>query len=267
MDSIGLRIKELREAEGLTQTEFCAIIGAKQSNLSAMENTGKKISVEIISSILLKFDISADWLILGVGLMKKQKANYESNNIILPAPVLQDSPVQLRLKENIIQIPVFDAAFAAGLSGCINGTKPDVEEYLAIPQTMLRRGAVYAGIRSKGHSMSPTIFDSDRLIVRLLDKGEWMDMRDEHVYAIIDNESRGFLKRVKNRFNQGFIVCMSDNIDKINYPNFTMQADEVVSIWHADLHVSALMPNINETYYSRLKRLEDKVDVLSNKLL
>ena len=110
--------------------------------------------------------------------------------------------------------------------------------------------------------MSPTIFDDDRLITRLLDRSEWMDMRDEHVYAIVDSENRGFLKRVKNRFDQGFIVCMSDNIDKINYPNFTMRGDEIVSIWHAELRITARMPNINETYFNRLKRLEDKVDVL-----
>lgn len=262
MDGIGLRIKEFRDGEGLTQTEFCAIIGAKQSNLSAMENTGKKISVEIISSILLKFDISADWLILGVGSKKKAKANYESSNIPSETPVFAESSTQLRLNDNVVQIPVFDAAFAAGLSGCLNGCKPDVEEYLSMPQTMLKRGAVYAGIRSKGASMSPTIFDDDRLITRLLDRSEWMDMRDEHVYAIVDSENRGFLKRVKNRFDQGFIVCMSDNIDKINYPNFTMRGDEIVSIWHAELRITARMPNINETYFNRLKRLEDKVDVL-----
>lgn len=262
MDSIGLRIKQFREGEGLTQTEFCTIIGAKQSNLSAMENTGKKISVEIISSILLKFDISADWLILGIGSMKKSKVNYDSKNIIVPEPILSESPSQLQSIETVVQIPVFDAAFAAGLSGCINGYKPDVEEYLSIPQTMLKRGAIYAGIRSKGASMSPTIFDDDRLITRLLDKSEWMEMRDEHVYAIVDTENRGFLKRVKNRFDQGFIVCMSDNIDKINYPNFTMRGDEIVSIWHAELRITARMPNINETYYNRLKRLEDKVDLL-----
>jgi phage repressor protein C with HTH and peptisase S24 domain len=232
-----------------------------------MENTGKKISIEIISSILLKFDISADWLILGIGGMKKAKANYEDKNIIAPAPLLAESTAQLQLREDVIQIPVFDAAFAAGLTGCLNGCQPDVEEYLSLPQAILKRGALYAGIRSKGASMSPTIFDDDRLITRLLDRSEWMDMRDEHVYAIVDVENRGFLKRVKNRFNQGFIVCMSDNIDKMNYPNFTMHSDEIVSIWHAELRITARMPNINETYYSRLKRLEDQVDLLLNKRL
>jgi hypothetical protein len=94
-----------------------------------------------------------------------------------------------------------------------------------------------------------------------------MDMRDEHIYAIIDRENKGFLKRVKNRFDQGFIICMSDNIDKINYPNFTIYADEVVCIWHAELRITARMPNINETYYSRLKKLEDRLDIIEHKTI
>ncbi|MTK53328.1 S24 family peptidase [Paludibacter sp.] len=246
------RILQYVDTLGISKREFYAKTGISRGTLESP--TG--ITEETLTKFFATFkDVDPLWIISG----EKNKRNeyvIKSNNEAL----VYDT-------DSIIRIPVFDASFAAGLSGCINGAQPNVEEYLAIPQTMLKRGAVYAGIRSKGQSMSPTIFDSDRLIVRMLDKSEWMDMRDEHVYAIIDNESRGFLKRVKNRFEQGFIVCMSDNLDKINYPNFTMRADEVVSIWHADLHVSALMPNINETYYNRLKRLEDKVDTIFGKLL
>ena len=82
-------------------------------------------------------------------------------------------------------------------------------------------------------------------------------MAEEHVYVIVAGE-HAYLKRVKNRLNKGFIVCMSDNTDKYSYPNFNLQAEEITCIFYAEFLISAKMPNINETYYSRLRQLEDR---------
>ena len=68
---IGLRIKQLRLENNLTQTEFAARIGAKQANLSYIENDGYKISLDIIMKIISKFDISYEWLLAGKGEMLK----------------------------------------------------------------------------------------------------------------------------------------------------------------------------------------------------
>ena len=66
MLDIGLRIKELRNDKKLTQNEFCDIIGIKQANLSHIENSGKKISVEILHKIISNFNISGTWLLSGI---------------------------------------------------------------------------------------------------------------------------------------------------------------------------------------------------------
>jgi phage repressor protein C with HTH and peptisase S24 domain len=258
MDNKFTYIKErflyVAEIKGIAKEKFCEDIGLTYANFKGKAKL-TPVNSDAVANLLSIFpDISPDWLILNQGEIFKDEVVNKLSAVAEPTAIYATN--------DSIKVPVFDAAFAAGLNGYLNGNNPGVDEFLSVPVTLLKRGAFYAGIRSKGHSMAPTIFDSDRLIVRLLDKCEWMDMRDEHVYAIVDSEGKGYLKRVKNRFEQGFIVCMSDNIDKVNYPNFTMRADEIVSIWHADLHISALMPNINETYYSRLKRLEDKVDLL-----
>ena len=52
---------------------------------------------------------------------------------------------------------------------------------------------------------------------------------------------------------------MSDNLDKSQYPNFNLQIDEIFNMFHAEWHFSAKMQNINDTYYKRLKTLEDTV--------
>lgn len=87
-------------------------------------------------------------------------------------------------------------------------------------------------------------------------------MRDEHVYVVVDRDGHTYVKRVKNRLQKGFIVLTSDSIDKASYPNFNLQADEIANMFYAEWHFSAKMQNINETYYNRLKSLEDTVDIL-----
>ncbi len=62
---------------------------------------------------------------------------------------------------------------------------------------------------------------------------------------------------------RGFIVCMSDNLDKSNYPNFTLEAEEIDNLFYTELKISPHLPNVNATYYDRVKSLEDKVDELA----
>jgi len=73
MINIGLRIKEIRNKNNLTQTDFCNIIDVKQANLSHIENSGKKISLEIILRIISNFNINTEWLLTGKGEMLKSE--------------------------------------------------------------------------------------------------------------------------------------------------------------------------------------------------
>lgn len=132
---------------------------------------------------------------------------------------------------------------------------------------MLHRKAQYYCIRVKGDSMAPTILDSSYVIVRLLDRSEWGNIRDQHVYVVSDREGRAYLKRIKNRFHEhGFITCMSDNPDKANYGNFNLMEDEINSILYAEFYISAKMPNIHETYYKQVGELKDDMDVLKEQV-
>jgi phage repressor protein C with HTH and peptisase S24 domain len=130
----------------------------------------------------------------------------------------------------------------------------------------LKKNATYLTVRIKGDSMAPTLQDSGYAIIRLLDKSEWAKMPDERIYAIGDVDGKVYLKRVKNRFKQDFIVLMSDNPDKASNPNFNLMTAEINTIWYMEWYFSAKLPNIHDQYYSRLKIIEDKVDDLVKKL-
>ena len=118
--------------------------------------------------------------------------------------------------------------------------------------------------------MAPTYQDGGFLIIRLLDPLDWVNLRNEYCYVVVDNEGKTYIKRLKNRFLQGggggFIVCTSDNPDKTSHPNFNLYAHEIHHIWFVEWYLTAKMPNIHDQYYSRLSGLEDKFDLLAEEV-
>ena len=194
--------------------------------------------------------LNIEWLLVGVGEMVVNRS---------PVAVTVSSDVDTHYKTKGKLIPIYDISAAAGIAGFINNNNADVIDYISLPSRIIRSGSNYLAVRARGESMSPTIYDSSFVIVREMGRYEWPDMTDEHVFVVVSGES-AYLKRVKNRLNKGFIVCMSDNTDKYSYPNFNLQAEEITCIFYAEFLISAKMPNINETYYSRLRQLEDRFD-------
>lgn len=178
-----------------------------------------------------------------------------------------DSSISNKTNLNI-KIPIIDisATVTANIVDYPDKKSFDTADYLMLPQSMLPHNSTYACIHEQGNSMSPTLHDSDKIIIRLLEKSEWSEMPDEHVYVVVDKTEKSYIKRVKNRLNKGFIVCMSDNVDKTNYPNFNINNNDILYIWHAELHISNKMQNINDNYYNRLKIVEDRLDILAQTL-
>jgi phage repressor protein C with HTH and peptisase S24 domain len=111
--------------------------------------------------------------------------------------------------------------------------------------------------------MAPTLQDGGYVVIRLLDKGDWAKMQDDRIFVVSDKDGKSYLKRVKNRFKQGFIVLRSDSPDKATFPNFNLNTNDINTIWYVEWYFSAKMPNIHDQYYTRLQLLEDKVEELA----
>ena len=166
-----------------------------------------------------------------------------------------------------ISIPMIDISAAAGCGGCDNSDYLEIVDSIKLPTFMVNKHAQYFCVRVKGESMSPTILDSSYIIVRLLERNEWENLPEKHVFVISDYEGRTYVKRLKNRFRErGFVVCMSDNVDKANYPNFNLMENEINTILHAEWYISAKMPNLNETYFKKIGEMDDRIDSLESKM-
>lgn len=177
----------------------------------------------------------------------------KSTNIVeLPVPVTDES--------EMVSVPLVDISVAAS-SGYYNPDQLSEIDCIRFPKSMVKEGRTYLCVRIKGESMVPTLQDGGYLVIRLLERYEWQDVRDGHVYVISDTDGRAFVKRLKNRLSDfGFIVCMSDNPDVTHYRNFNLMENEINTIWHAEWYISAKMPNIHTTYYNKVSELEDKYD-------
>ena len=78
METINDRIKAVRKAEKLTQTEFGTRIGVTKNAVVNMEIPGRsKISDNYVLSICREFGIREEWLRAGDGSMKEEKPRNE----------------------------------------------------------------------------------------------------------------------------------------------------------------------------------------------
>jgi phage repressor protein C with HTH and peptisase S24 domain len=158
-------------------------------------------------------------------------------------------------------IPITNIKAAAG-GGYVNTEELTSEDVIKLPNHMLKAGN-HLCIRIKGNSMAPTLQDGGYVVVKLIERSEWQYIPDERIYIVVDIEGMTYLKRVKNRFDQGFVVLCSDNPDKPTYPNFNLQESEIMSIWYVEWYMSAKMPNVHDQFYSKVSRLEDGLDQLT----
>lgn len=63
------RIKEVRKALGLSQTEFGERVGVKQTTIAGYETGAKNPMDAVITSICREFDVNETWLRYGEGKM------------------------------------------------------------------------------------------------------------------------------------------------------------------------------------------------------
>ena len=252
-----------RVKEALELTSDIQLAGFFGVNKSTISNWRKRNTIDW-SLLFSKCEhISKDWLLDGKGSKEgRPKAEYPVKPIVNYARI-EEPRGDLQNNSNI---PIIDIEAAAGI-GSLNNDHIDVLGYLTLPENGLQRGARYYAIRTRGQSMSPTLFDKDYLIIRYLERSEYSDLRDEYVYVVVDSEGKSYVKRIKDRLHKGFIVCMSDNLDKTNYPNFTLEESEIANLFYVEMKLSPFLPNINSTYYDRLKSLEDRVDEIDSRML
>lgn len=276
------RLKQVRVESGQTQQQFSASIGLKRDNYAQIESGKQKPSLETLAAIVRVYNRTYTWLIEGKehkskGEHASQSANAHPNAHLNahPSPkkgakgvVMAAEPSGVpyaRSQEVVLDtsghrlVPIVDIRAAAG-EGYLNPETIEETDVFRLPPRLIK-GKNPLCIRIKGPSMAPTFQDGGYVIITLLERSEWLNMKNEWVYVVVDVEGKTYIKRVKNRFSGakgGFVVLTSDNPDKQSHPNFNLHPEEISFIWNVEMYFTHKMPNIHDQYYTRLQSLEDQ---------
>jgi repressor LexA len=259
------RILQFVAFKGLSDREFCKKADLSSTYLTALKN-GTTPGIDHVQKILSAFpELSDVWIYTEQGSMLKGYADLGTNK---PSILTETRPKLNPPDKTVISIPIVDIKAAAG-DGYLNVEDLTPEDFIHVPSRFLKyKGAPHICVRANGPSMNPTVQDGSWLPLSLLDKSQWADMPDNQCYVITDKEEKTYFKRIKNRaVSRGQITLSSDNPDKLSHPNFDKLIDEIHNIWYVEFVINFRLINIHDQFYSRLERLENQVDELSQKFL
>ena len=124
--------------------------------------------------------------------------------------------------------------------------------------------------------MEPTLYNNSRIVVRLLDEGEWEYTQTGEIYVVTDREGQTYIKRLTNNLRTtGEIILRSDNENQQLYKPFTMSEEDIFRIWAVELY---LVRNVSDPTQQRMKEaavmafekklaaIENTVERLSQKI-
>jgi phage repressor protein C with HTH and peptisase S24 domain len=278
MSQIINRLQEYILSKNISTRQLEIAIGASNGAISRAFKNGTDIQSKWISKVVDTYsDLDVNWLITGEGemikgsdlnvtqrgdlnLMNEQESTYFNKNVHSKIQQIEPTVITVDTSNNEV-IPITNIKAAAG-GGYVNTGELTSEDVIKLPNHMLKAGN-HLCIRIKGNSMAPTLQDGGYVVVKLVERSEWKYIPDERIYIVVDTEGMTYLKRVKNRFDQGFVVLCSDNPDKPTYPNFNLQESEIMGVWYVEWYMSAKMPNVHDQFYSKVSRLEDGLDQLT----
>lgn len=181
------RIKALRKALKLSQTEFAQKLGMTMQGIQKWEYGTVEIKLSSLNLISETFNVNPDWLLNGTGEM------------------FLDNTSRQQEYSDIISIPYYPEVSAAAGSGALVYDENTVK-HLQISSAIINisTGDNVCLINATGNSMQPVIDDKDLLLVDLSQKL----ITDEGIY-VIRLDTTLVVKRVQKILNG--IILISDN--------------------------------------------------------
>lgn len=247
---------------GLKPTSFEAEMGFSNGSIGKTLKEKRALGSDRLETIVYKYPtLNTDWLLTGKGTMIRLESSLGT-----PTAKFSDTAVSTLSGTGGVTVPLVDINVAAG-TGYENPEFLETEGYSSFPREWFKYvNAYHLAPRVKGYSMSPTIMDGSRIILSLLGRDLWANLQDNRIYVVVDSESKAHVKRIKNKFDKGFITLMSDNPDKVTYGNFNKTLPEIMYIWYVEFKIDFRMPNIHDQFYSKVQLIEDRYDDLVRRL-
>lgn len=235
-----------------------------KAELSRGYISGKSPSIgsDIILKIKSAFpDLNLIWFLTGNGSIEESASNTFQMPDPTPGGLGMPKVVVTDISDNEV-IPFIGQKAAAGyLQGLSDPEYLENRPPIVIPSV---RGATFRGFEVTGQSMYPTFHHGDIVI------GQWEDslenIRDRRIYILVTKSEGIVIKRLLNRINDsGKIIAISDNDDKLQYGNYTIDPSDVQELWYWKAGVKMQAPEPSRLY-TRMNNLEAQVTILMEQL-
>lgn len=252
--NIGLKIKELRKLNKLTQVEFSSEIDIDNSQLSKIEQGKLMPTLNQLLEISSKFGKSLDWLVNNKAAIS-DVVEKDLNYTFQPAIVTVDS----HNLDNIVLVP--QKLKAGYLTGFNN---PSFIQTLPSYRMPGLNNGIFRMFEIEGNSMFPTLPNKSYVVGEFVDN--WLTgIKDNQLYAIISNEIEdGLVKRCINRINKyNNLICKSDN--RRNYPTQNIDPSSIKEVWEIKLHLNFQLPDPADIF-DRVNDLEAEIQQIKRKI-
>jgi len=202
------RLGELRNQEGLSQTEMGSLVGRSQQTWGAYESGDSTPPLDILQFLLVEFDLSADWLLTGQGKMEREETAFQEED----QPSLYEEVPERFDPDTTEFVPVYGAPLGAGQAG--NADMVQVRAYMAWEKRWLRREAKIDPDRAfaaqvYGQSMINLLENGDLVF------GEQKEVVDHDGIYAVRVEDQLFVKHALRRTREIHLVSENDVYDRI----------------------------------------------------
>ena len=198
-ETIGFRVKKLREQLELKQTEFAESLSEDAKKISRIETDAQLPDSGFLVQMGERMGVSLDWMLRGVGEMFLAQRTSNPSNHLPPEVETEDYAF----------VPVYDINASAGYGAFNDFGSHEAIQHMAFLNSWLHSNLSSSAermvvIRAVGDSMLPTISNGDSL---LLDVSP--HFAGDGLYCVQLHETL-FAKRVQRKSGHGYQL-ISDN--------------------------------------------------------
>lgn len=197
MTTLGQRLKQAREAAGVSQGKLAEAVGMRQPSIQAIEK-GEVRGTKHLLAIARTLNVDPDWLETG-------RAN--------PAPAARHAPAAASIIEiegdAYARLPLYDIRAQAGRGSLAYDGEPigwrvfDLNWIKTVSRAPIEQLKV---VEVAGDSMEPTLYKGDHVLVDLGNRAI-----AQHGLFVLRLDESLMVKRVQKSFSTGTVRIISDN--------------------------------------------------------
>jgi phage repressor protein C with HTH and peptisase S24 domain len=204
------------------KSEIAKIVGIGNSTFSEILKKRMNVSVEVLALLSIHYKFSLEWLINGIGGMKKEEEH------VKPAAAISHTPQVITIdKHNEDNIVMVAESAAAGYLGGF-GDPEYIGKLPAYSLPNLRNG-IFRMFQVAGFSMLPTLHHHSIVVGQFVENWQ-CDIKDNRVYVLVTKKNGIVVKRCLNRLEKyGNLYCKSDN--RSEFPSFRLEEKDISEIW------------------------------------